>query len=88
MANNDLRVWFGFLFSLHEKSEKQTGELKDHKLAFTPNNAVFKSIVDRVTKQLQLKDAVGVPDADALQDIIENDGLIAGIEFHHPNVSF
>lgn len=80
---------FGFFFLLFSvgNSERQTGSLKEHKLAFTPNNTIFKSLVDRVTTQLKLQDAVGVSDANALQDIIANYGLIAGIEFHHPNVS-
>lgn len=43
--------------------------------------------MDDVSKQLDLVDAIGVTDGDQLQHILVDNGLIAGIEFHHSLVS-
>lgn len=61
--------------------------IKEHKLAFTPNNAVFKTILDQVSQYLKLGEAEGVANDEELQNIIVDKGLVAGITFHHANVS-
>lgn len=61
--------------------------IKEHRLAFTPNNAIFQSLMDHVDGKLKLDKAIGVSDDDQLQTILVDRGLIAGIVFHHLNVS-
>lgn len=61
--------------------------IKEHQLAFTPNNTIFKLLTDDVSKRLKLKSSIGVTDSNDLQRIIVDNGLIAGIEFHHAQVS-
>lgn len=43
--------------------------------------------MDDVSKRLNLVNAIGVSNGEQLQQTIVDDGLIAGIEFHHPHVS-
>lgn len=61
--------------------------INEHQLAFTPNNTIFKQLVDDVSKRLKLVNAIGVTDSNELQRIVADNGLIAGIEFHHSHVS-
>lgn len=44
-------------------------------------------LMDDVSKRLKLVNAIGVADGDKLQSTIVDNGLIAGIEFHHSQVS-
>lgn len=54
-------------------------------LIFTPNNALFKTVMDQVAAQMHLDEVKGVDDSTQLQNFTSKD-FIAGIEFHHSNV--
>lgn len=44
--------------------------------------------MDQVATLLQLEAAIGVSNASQMEDLVVNQSLIAGIEFHHPDVSY
>lgn len=60
---------------------------KIDQLIYTPNNTIFKNLIENVSDQLNLTAPIGVSDDDQLQDILVNQTLSAGISFHHSNVS-
>lgn len=64
-----------------------SGKNITRRLAFSPDATIFKDLVAKVSKGLNLEEAVGVADANQLESTIIDQGLIAGIEFHHSNVS-
>lgn len=71
-------------FFFQSKSD-QFGSYK--KLIFTPNNDIFKTLVQTVSERLHIEDAIGVSDAYEMENIVNGQKFAAGIEFHHPHVS-
>lgn len=60
--------------------------IENRQLIFTPNNDIFKNLMQNVSKQLSIGEPIGVANGQQLEDRIVKDGLIAGIVFHHSNV--
>lgn len=56
-------------------------------LIFTPNNPIFTDLLDAASVELNLLPAIGVSNGQQLQNIMIDKNLLAGIEFHHLNVS-
>lgn len=56
------------------------------KLTYLPKNAFFDDILNDVTESLALDGFIGVQSSKEMRNILLNDQLVAGIEFHHPSV--
>lgn len=67
-------------------SEGSFTPIDEHRLIFTPNNPIYKTLMDRVSGSLKIGNASGVTNAEELKNILMYKGLIAGIEFHNLDV--
>lgn len=62
-------------------------EIKEHRLVFTPNDKTFIDFMKDVSGKLNFDEAIGVNNSQDLETTLNQRGLVAGIEFHHPSVS-
>lgn len=69
----------------HSRNEKKVN-IRTWKLAYTPKNPILDRIMGDVTKLLALDGFIGVQSSKEMENILLDQDLIAGIEFHHPMV--
>lgn len=81
MNDNKWQIYFD------QRTYSRIPNINETRLFFTPNNAVFKNLTERVSELLNLDEAIGVADNNQLQMILKERGLIAEIEYHHSNVN-
>lgn len=88
MVWDKLYHYFSNFQNFSDPEAKLFPPIYERRLAYTPNNDVFKKIVDRASELLELKvPALGVVDGNQLERNVVDKGLVAGIQFHHANVS-
>lgn len=84
---------FGFFLMLRSGTawapnmDRKAPTNKVPQLIFFPNNALFKTLLEYAGKRYKFKEPTGVSDINEMANILVKEGCIAGIEFHHPNVS-
>lgn len=64
-----------------------SGEIiKEMKLAYTPKNQIFETLLTEVFKSLKLDGVVSANSTEELEFIISDKKLLAGVEFEHSKV--
>lgn len=71
---------------IYRANSDNSNETIDHRLIFSPSNAVFTKLVNGVSNRLNLKPPIGVSDRSQLESINQKD-FIAALDFHHSYVS-
>lgn len=65
-----------------------TATVEERRLIFTPDNAIFKNLMEQVSKMLSLEHPIGVMNRKELETTMHERKMLAGIEFHHSEVRF
>lgn len=76
-----------YISILGKPSDTQIGNssavIKEFKLAYSPQNELFKNMLRDVEKSLNLTESIGVDTPTELEAVVATKQLIAGVQFDH-----
>lgn len=82
ISNNSIAEFY------RKNNEQPKPPIHEWKLVYSPNNTCFDALVGNVSALLALDGIIGVPTPKDVEANMVAQQLVAGIDFHHPPVSW